>query len=741
MKPLLWKAKPIRCFVLTYIFTLNFILAGNTQTDEFWGMTRYGGTGNGVIFKTNNTGDAYTIVHHFSGPDGSFPEGSLTWFNGKLYGMTNAGGATGLGVIFEIDPSTQPATFTKKIEFDDINGAGPSGSFTVFNNQLWGLTKNAGPNNLGNLFKYEPSTNTCTSMYEFPLGSSSTLFPNGRNPYGDLTVFNGKLYGMTHSGGVRGDGVIFEYDPTSGTFANRFSFDQSTPTFTGAHPFGSLTVFNNKLYGMTSQGGSNNNGSILEFDPSTNPGTYTRKASFISSLNGSVPSGNITVYNNKFYGMTRLGGNSLSGIIFEYDPANTNPDPIVKLFDFVGENGNRPNGSLLLYNNKFYGLTTEGGFSGVLFEFTLPNNYLIKHSFGSITNDGGSPEYTTIIVAPTGCVATTWYRDNDGDTYGSAVNTTTSCTQPAGYVSNSTDCDDNNAALNPGVSEVCDGIDNNCNSFVDEDLSETVYYKDLDGDSYGNPSTSVQRCSQPLGWVTNNGDCNDNNAAINPGATEICGNSVDENCNGMNDDVCNPTSTITIDDIAVVESQGLATFTITLSSASIIDTRVTYKTINGTATSMGRNKDFKAVNNGNVIIPAGSTTATISIVVYADDITEQSEYFNVQLTKTTNGTIADNLGWGTITEFQNKTILNQQSLIVDVFPNPAPDNFLIVPKGPGKTNAILDIKIYDATGKVIDQVKVPSSKTSRIGNNLKPGIYFAEVIHGTNRQLIKLIKM
>src|SRR5688572_653663 len=63
-----------------------------------------------------------------------------------------------------------------------------------------------------------------------------------------------------------------------------------------------------------------------------------------------------------------------------------------------------------------------------------------------------------------------------------------------------------------------------------------TFYRDADGDGYGNPNSSLQSCSAPAGYVSNKQDCNDNNPAINPAAVEICGNGIDDNCNGVIDE-------------------------------------------------------------------------------------------------------------------------------------------------------------------------------------------------------------
>ncbi|MDH4227890.1 MAG: MopE-related protein [Deltaproteobacteria bacterium] len=64
--------------------------------------------------------------------------------------------------------------------------------------------------------------------------------------------------------------------------------------------------------------------------------------------------------------------------------------------------------------------------------------------------------------------APTWYGDADNDTFGNAAKPLVKCTQPAGYVSNSTDCGDTNEFVNPVRPEICDGLDNDCNSQIDD---------------------------------------------------------------------------------------------------------------------------------------------------------------------------------------------------------------------------------------------------------------------------------
>jgi len=91
------------------------------------------------------------------------------------------------------------------------------------------------------------------------------------------------------------------------------------------------------------------------------------------------------------------------------------------------------------------------------------------------------------------------------------------------------DCDDADATAYPGATEVCDGVDNDCNGEIDEE--PPVWYMDGDGDGFGDPLGTAKGCEQPYRYATNSNDCNDFNAAISPNATEVC-NSTDDNCDG-----------------------------------------------------------------------------------------------------------------------------------------------------------------------------------------------------------------
>ncbi|GDX78304.1 hypothetical protein LBMAG42_01150 [Deltaproteobacteria bacterium] len=132
----------------------------------------------------------------------------------------------------------------------------------------------------------------------------------------------------------------------------------------------------------------------------------------------------------------------------------------------------------------------------------------------------------------------TWYADVDGDGYGDVGATATGCEAPAGYVADDTDCDDANAAVNPAEAEICNGVDDDCNRLVDDNAVDALtWYQDADSDTYGNAAVSELSCEQPAGYVADDTDCDDTDASVNPGATEVAYNLTDDNCDGIQDDM------------------------------------------------------------------------------------------------------------------------------------------------------------------------------------------------------------
>jgi hypothetical protein len=141
----------------------------------------------------------------------------------------------------------------------------------------------------------------------------------------------------------------------------------------------------------------------------------------------------------------------------------------------------------------------------------------------------------------------TYYRDNDLDGYGDINSPTQACSVPSGYVTDNTDCDDNDASINPEGTEVCyDLKDNDCDGSpdcVDSECTGDIACADctdVDGDNY-----SLE------GGICGPVDCDDSNSAINPGASETC-NEADDNCNGSVDE--GVTTTFYLD----VDSDGFA---------------------------------------------------------------------------------------------------------------------------------------------------------------------------------------
>lgn len=417
----------------------SLIVASN---GKLYGVTPSGGTyGIGVLFSLDPNTLTLTKLYDFPGSaGGNSPSSSLMQSsNGKLYGTTKSGGTSNKGNIFEFDITTN--TYTNLYNFDGTShGQYPIGNslIQISDSLYYGLTSLGGTHNLGTLYCFNSASNTVTKLHDF---SGPPYGTDGNHPRGSLLkCSNGMLFGLTVSGGIHDDGIIFRFNPLDSTYLKVYDLDS-----TGVAPFGSLKeATNGKLYGLCNMGGANNEGTLFEFDPNTF--AYTTRYDFDSttcigrpmcsviqasngklygltagnsyapndgalfeynyadsSLNkvvnfadqpvGSYPHGSlIRASNGKFYGLTERGGTSDDGVLFEYDDET---NIAVRKISFDGVNGKDPKGTLFEANNgKLYGMTSLGGIynEGVLFEYDPTANSLVKkYDFHSIIS-GANPE-------------------------------------------------------------------------------------------------------------------------------------------------------------------------------------------------------------------------------------------------------------------------------------------------------------------------------------------------------------
>jgi hypothetical protein len=130
--------------------------------------------------------------------------------------------------------------------------------------------------------------------------------------------------------------------------------------------------------------------------------------------------------------------------------------------------------------------------------------------------------------------ALTGFVDSDFDGIGGSI-PMNSCGGVAGFSTQGGDCDDGDASIFPGAPELCDGVNNDCDGGIDETMDSADWYLDSDQDGFGDMTTPpISSCFLQAGRSLRGTDCNDDNAAINPAAAEMC-DGVDNNCNGLLD--------------------------------------------------------------------------------------------------------------------------------------------------------------------------------------------------------------
>ncbi len=234
---------------------------------------------------------------------------------------------------------------------------------------------------------------TLTTLYSFH-GA------DGSNPFaGLMQANNGNLYGTTSAGGANGDGTVFQIT-TSGTLTTIHNFNGFNPT-DGSQPYaGLIQATDGNLYGTTNRGGSHNVGIVYRI---TTSGMMKTLHDLDYQPDGALPyTGLIQASNGSFYGTTPVGGGS-EGTVFELSSFGQ----LTAIYDF-GANGASPVAGLVQASNgNFYGVASTGGFygCGTLFEMTPSGAFTLLHTFTAL--DGCYPQAALV-------------EGSDGNLYGVA---------------------------------------------------------------------------------------------------------------------------------------------------------------------------------------------------------------------------------------------------------------------------------------------------------------------------------
>ncbi len=220
-----------------------------------FGMTSEAGYGDGNVFSIGTNGSGHQNLLSFSGTNGTRPYGSLTLSGTTLFGMTFYGGSSGDGNVFSI--GTNGSGYQNLLSFSGSNGEHPnSGCLTLSGTTLFGMTSQGGSSGDGNVF----SVGTNGSGYQNLLSFSGS---NGSEPEGSLILSGATLFGMTELGGSDGDGNVFSIGTNGNGFDDLLDFTGDGGAYPGAEPYGDLTLSGSTLFGMTSGGGANGDGSVF----------------------------------------------------------------------------------------------------------------------------------------------------------------------------------------------------------------------------------------------------------------------------------------------------------------------------------------------------------------------------------------------------------------------------------------------------------------------------------------------
>jgi hypothetical protein len=354
---------------------------------NLYGATSFTGDGFGLIYRLTPTGKAkwtYSVIYTFTGgPDGAFPESSLTFDSaGNLYGATVGGGPLNQmsrGVVFELSPGQGGQwTFAKSYDFTGgADGYGPTAGVVIdAAGNLYGATKE-GALGYGAIFKLTPSGDGWqeTTIHEFTYDNGDGGYPS----YNLALDRKNNLFGNVQDGGTHGLGYVFEFQSTKkGGWKETIIHNYGDGDGGGQSYAGVVLDKNGNIYTSTDTYDYVNHvspGAIVELSKSSG-WSVTTLHQFTGGTDGGMPTALLLDKQGNLYGDLQSGGANADGGIYKLTPS-TNGGPTTwtesDLVDFPGgDAGCEPIGGPVLdepISGRLYGVTALCGanFNGVVY--------------------------------------------------------------------------------------------------------------------------------------------------------------------------------------------------------------------------------------------------------------------------------------------------------------------------------------------------------------------------------------
>lgn len=308
----------------------------------------------------------YTVLHDFAGApnDGAYPLTGVSIDDaGDIVGVTYIGGVNDLGTLLKIAPDGRETILHS---FGDGNdGAFPRSQPNIVQatGDIYGATNGGGGSancdgGCGTIWEYA-ADGTYSVLHNFD-------FSDGSQPVGKLLRDRmGDLYGIATNGGSNNEGVVFEY-----THRGKFKVLHTFAGSDGAYPECSLIKDRaGNLYGTTEGGGAHNDGTVFQIGAD---GRFTTLYSFTGGADGANPVGGLDFDKaGNLYGAAENGGAKNAGAVFKLAPNGS----LTPLYAFAGgSDGANPQGDILRVKDALYGATSAGGDSnnyGIIYKVDI----------------------------------------------------------------------------------------------------------------------------------------------------------------------------------------------------------------------------------------------------------------------------------------------------------------------------------------------------------------------------------